>query len=108
MSDSPIYEQASVITELIDDRKAVYGDPTQTFPRVAQIWSGILGVPVTAADVALCMIGYKTLRSAMTPDYSDNSDDIAGYLDIFQSIVGPDMVQARSTEEYLAKRRSQA
>jgi hypothetical protein len=92
------------LDELIDRRVQVYGSPTETFPRVAQIWSGILGHEVTAEDVPLMLIGYKLLRTAVTPDYSDNSDDIAGYLDIFRQVVGKDMVHARSVEEYIAQR----
>jgi hypothetical protein len=49
-------------------------------------------------------MGYKILRAQHTPDYSDNSDDIEGYLDIFRELVGEDMVHARSVSEYLEKR----
>lgn len=97
-------KSSELLDELIDDRKAVYGDPVTTFPRIAQIWSGILGTEVSAYDVALCLIGYKVLRTQMTPDYSDNSDDIEGYLDIFRSLVGTDMVRARSVDDYLAQK----
>jgi hypothetical protein len=97
-------EESSMIDVLIERRKQVYGDPVTTFPRVAQIWSGILGCEVTAADVPLMLIGYKLLRAQVTPDYSDNSDDVEGYLDIFRTVVGEDMVHARSVEEYIAKK----
>lgn len=93
------------IEELIDERMQVYGDPVETFPRVAEIWSGILGHQVTATDVTLCMMGYKMLRTQLMPDYSDNSDDIVGYYEIFRRIVGDDMVHARSVEDYLLERR---
>ena len=43
-------------------------------------------------------------RTTQAPNYSDNSDDIEGYLDIFRKIVGDDMIQARSVTEYLEKR----
>ena len=55
-------------------------------------------------QVALCLLGYKLIRTADTPDYSDNSDDIAGYLDIFRGIVGDRMIHARSVSEYLEKK----
>jgi hypothetical protein len=71
------------------------------FARAAQIWSGIIGHEVNATDVPLMLIGYKVLRAQFTPDYSDNSDDIEGYLDIFRELVGKDMVHARSVTEYL-------
>lgn len=95
------------LAEVIDERVNVYGKPEDMFPRMAQVWSGIIGHEVTAEQVALCMIGYKLVRASQTPDYSDNSDDVEGYLDIFRTLVGPDMVHARSVTEYLeAKHRA--
>lgn len=88
------------VGELIDGRVNVYGDPVMGFTRHAQVWSGILGIEVQPWQVALCMLGYKLVRTGITPDYSDNSDDIEGYLDIFRQLM-PDMVQARDTAEYL-------
>lgn len=115
-SDTPLFEIAGekakdvadrgVLSEVIDERVQVYGEVVPSFARVAQIWSGILDHEVSAADVALCMMGYKILRSQISPDYSDNSDDIAGYLDIFRTIIGNDMVQARSVDEYILLKHS--
>ena len=91
--------------ELVEGRRGVYGDPTETFPRIAQVWSGILGHEVSATDVPLMLIGLKAVRTQVCPDYSDNSDDIEGFLDIFRELVGPDMIQARLVSEYLEKKR---
>lgn len=98
----------TVVGEVIDRRRAVYGEPTQTFPRIAQVWSGILGVPVNATDVPLMLIGLKAVRTQVCPDYSDNSDDIEGFLDIFRELVGEDMVHARLVSEYLEKKDGRA
>lgn len=95
--------QSDTVTEVIDGRGSVYGDPRETFPRVAQVWSGIAGTDITAEQVALMLIGHKLVRAAQTPNYSDNSDDVEGYLDIFRKIVGDDMVHARTVSEYLAE-----
>ena len=103
-TDEPMFAELSVVSEVIDGRISVYGDPTKTFERIAQVWSGILGVRINATDVPLCLIGMKAVRTQVTPDYSDNSDDIEGYLDIFRKVVGKDMVHARSVDEYLKKR----
>lgn len=92
------------VRELIDQRIALYGDPAETFERIAQVWSGILGYPVRACDVSLCLIGMKAVRANVSPDYSDNSDDIEGYLDIFRQSVGNDMIHARTGAEYWEKK----
>lgn len=90
--------------EVVDQRVSVYGDPVDSFTRIAQVWSAILDTPIAAWQVPLLMAGLKMVRTAETPDYSDNSDDIEGYLDIFRKIIGSDMVQARSVTEYLEKK----
>lgn len=91
--------------ELITGRRAVYGDPEETFIRVAQVWTGILGHEVQPWEVPLLMEGYKIVRTQICPDYSDNSDDIDGYNDIFKLLIGEDMIHARSVEEYLRIKR---
>ena len=93
-----------IVGEVIDERKKVYGEPTVTFPQIAEVWSGILGHHVNATDVPLMLIGMKLVRTAQAPDYSDNSDDVEGYLDIFRQLVGDDMVEARSVNEYINKK----
>ena len=97
-------EPNKLVQEVIEGRRTVYGDPEEVFPRHAQVWSGILGVPISAEQVALCLIAYKLVRTADQPDYSDNSDDIEGYLDIFRKVVGDGMIHARSVDEYLEKK----
>lgn len=104
MTTTPIHDEASaVVAEVIHDRTSVYGDPVESYTRIAQVWSGILGFQVRPDQVVLCMIGTKSVRSSITPNYSDNSDDIEGYLDMFRTIIGDDMIAARLTSEYLEK-----
>ena len=91
-------------TEFIDRRSQVYGEPVECFTRIAQVWSGILGVEIQPWQVPLCMIGLKSVRTSLAPDYSDNSDDIDGYLDIFRRIIGKDMIEARSVSEYIKQK----
>lgn len=90
--------------EVIDRRVQVYGNPVETFERIAQVWSGILGHPVSAVEVPLLMAGMKMVRAQVMPDYSDNSDDIDGYMDIFRKLVGDDMIVARSVNEFIEKK----
>jgi hypothetical protein len=60
------------------DRQAEYGHPLDNLDRAAQIWSVILGSPVTAEQVALCMIGMKIARQVHKPK-ADTVVDIIGY-----------------------------
>ena len=94
-------KQTAVVTEVIDGRSSVYGDPVDGMKRTAQIWSGILDFEVRPDQVALMLMGYKLMRASECPEYSDNSDDVEGSLDIFKKVVGEDMVHARSVSEYL-------
>ena len=41
-------QENKIVTEVIDGRRSVYGNPEEVFPRHAQVWSAILGVRVTA------------------------------------------------------------
>jgi len=86
--------------ELVSRRVALYGDPIDGFIRIAQTWTGILGTEVKPYQVPLMMAAMKLVRTSVTPDYSDNSDDVDGYMDIFRRLVGDDMVHARTPAEY--------
>lgn len=90
--------------EVIDMRVQVYGDPTVTFQQIATMWSGYLNIEVKATDVPLMLNQMKMVRTRQAPDYSDNSDDMEGYLDIFRQLVGEDMIHARSVTEYIEKK----
>lgn len=97
-------EREGNLGEVIDRRVQVYGDPKETFVRIAQVWSGILGHEVQPVEVPLLMAGMKMVRTQVMPDYSDNSDDIAGYMDIFHQLVGEDMIHARTVNEFIEKK----
>ena len=56
-----------------------YGHPADDLGRAAKIWSAILGIEVTAKQVALCMVGVKLSREINKPK-RDNLVDGAGYL----------------------------
>ena len=88
--------------ELIDGRRGVYGEPTDTFTRMATMISGLLDHEVQPWQVPLILIITKMVRTNQCPTYSDNSDDIDGYLEIFRELIGDDMIHARTVSEYLA------
>lgn len=60
-------------------RNDTYGPPSEDFARTARLWSGYLGVEVTAADVACLMILLKVSRLRATPNHQDSWTDAAGY-----------------------------
>lgn len=63
---------------IVDERASIYGEPTPNMERTAQMWSAYLGIPVTAHDVAMCMILVKVSRSKFI-FHEDNYTDIRGY-----------------------------
>lgn len=68
------------------DRGADYGHPLDDYTRTAALWSTILGVPVTAEQAVLCMIGVKISREC-NKHKRDNLVDIPGYAECLQRIV---------------------
>jgi Domain of unknown function (DUF6378) len=92
------------VREMVEARKAVYGEPINTFSRMAQMWSAIIDHEIQPWEVPLMMVAMKIVRTTQAPDYSDNSDDVEGYLDIFRTIIGEDMVKASSVSEYVQKK----
>jgi hypothetical protein len=92
------------VKEMVASRQAVYGEPIETFTRMAAIWSAIIDHEIQPWEVPLMMVGMKMIRTTQAPDYSDNSDDVEGYLDIFRTIIGEDMVKASSVSEYVTKK----
>lgn len=92
------------LDDVIDRRVQVYGDPVDTFERIAQVWSGILDHTIQSWEVPLLMAAMKMVRTQVMPDYSDNSDDIEGYLDIFRTLIGDDMIHARTVNEFIEKK----
>ena len=61
------------------DRNATHGRPEDTFGRIAALWSVVVGVQITPAQVALMMGLLKIARAWANANNIDNYEDLAGY-----------------------------
>ncbi|AXN53331.1 hypothetical protein PBI_THONKO_59 [Mycobacterium phage Thonko] len=61
------------------DRQASYGDATESFSRLARLWSEVIGVDIMPEQVALCLTLLKVSRLVASPDHADSWVDICGY-----------------------------
>jgi hypothetical protein len=64
---------------VVEHRKSVYGAARPLFEHIACRWSLVLGMEVTPAQVALCLIDLKLARLARDPSHLDSIVDVAGY-----------------------------
>jgi hypothetical protein len=66
--------------EIVDHREQQYGHPKDNLPRIARLWSEILGITVTAEQVCLCMILLKIARAVTSTEISEDTIvDMIGY-----------------------------
>lgn len=72
--------------QIVEDRRAQYGDSTQMFNEVAKRWSITLGVEISPAAVVLCLIDLKLARLHHAPHHLDSITDIAGYAAVLAEI----------------------
>ncbi len=68
------------------ERVKTYGPATETFERVARIFSLITKTELTGADVALLQIIFKLIRNNYSPENPDHLLDAAGYTGILADI----------------------
>jgi Domain of unknown function (DUF6378) len=64
---------------VIEHRKQIYGPPEESFAQIAARWSLVLGIDVSAPQVALCLVDLKLARLTRDPSHLDSIVDIAGY-----------------------------
>lgn len=83
-------EHYSILTEaeslVHGDRNRDYGHPLDDFTKTAKMWEVIIGAPITAEQVGLCMIALKISRQLNRPK-RDNMVDTAGYAETVQMVV---------------------
>jgi hypothetical protein len=64
---------------VVSNRRIQYGEPSELFDQVAKRWSFALGIRITPAQVALCLIDLKLARLTHDPAHLDSITDVAGY-----------------------------
>lgn len=79
---------ATADTLVNGDRAKDYGDATESFTRLGQMWGAILGHDVSAAQVAMCLAALKLSRLSQTPDHGDSWIDLAGYAALGAEVAG--------------------
>ena len=84
MTAEQLLEQAASV---VRERRRTYGQPRDLFERVAARWSQVLGVRVSARQVAVCLIDVKVARLTHDPRHLDSITDIAGYAAILAELV---------------------
>jgi hypothetical protein len=86
------YQALAAAEATVKNREGTYGSPQENFERIAAIWSVILAGKlgkehgISAADVAMMMVGYKLARLIETPDHQDSAVDAAGYAALLAEI----------------------
>jgi Domain of unknown function (DUF6378) len=71
---------------VVNRRRREYGDPALLFENVAERWSLSLGMEVSPAQVALCLIDLKLARLARDPKHLDSQIDVAGYAAVLREV----------------------
>lgn len=64
--------------QIVIQRQDRYGHPLKDFANTAKFWSIILGIEITPAQVALCLLAVKMSRE-LHQSNRDNRLDMAGY-----------------------------
>ena len=93
---------------LLAGRESVYGNRVDNMTRVAEMWNGYLGTDIiTPADVAMMFTLYKAYRFKVTPDYSDNINDVLGYAKIVKTVqeATGGLIDAVTAQEYQEKKK---
>ena len=72
--------------KVLEERHDDYGDAADQFSAIAARWSITLGMPVTPAQVALCMIDLKLARLTYDPRHIDSVVDVIGYAALLREV----------------------
>lgn len=87
------------VATTIEERGTDYGHPYYSHQRIADLWSGYLGYPVTAAQVAICMALVKVSRLSEKPLHQDSILDLAAYANIYRMVIAEAKNIQKANEE---------
>ena len=68
------------------DRAKQHGDYTQQHKRVADLWSAYLKTPISAQEVAFCMVLLKIYRDELGSPNMDDGVDASAYTSIWAAL----------------------
>ena len=68
------------------DRAKQHGDYTQQHKRVADLWSAYLKTPISAQEVAFCMVLLKISRDELGSPNMDDGVDASAYTSIWAAL----------------------
>lgn len=74
------------LSDTLAQRQQMYGHPADVMAIIAARWSMTLGVDISPAQVALCMIDVKLARLAHDPAHADSAIDVAGYAALLREV----------------------
>lgn len=70
------------VDELIHEKGKQYGHPRKFMTQLAKAWGGLIDVELTAQQVSIMMVMFKSVRLFNDPSNEDTKIDIQGYLKI--------------------------
>ena len=84
------YQVLAAAEAAVKEGEIRYGSPDKNVERIRALWNTTLGDKmhheISAADVAMMMIGVKLAQLIETPDHEDSAVDAAGYAALLQEI----------------------
>lgn len=83
------------------ERQGDYGDPKESFERIARFWSVYLGHEVSGKDVAMMMVLLKMSRE-MSGHKPDNLLDMAGYVGLADALEANKKAAEKTAKEFAA------
>jgi hypothetical protein len=72
--------------EVVTERQAKYGSPTEDFTRIAKYWSIYTGTEIKPEQVPMMMVFVKISRS-QSSYHPDNALDICGYAQCHETVM---------------------